>query len=68
MTKPCNFPERVNRRRIAALARLETRRTDTLKRQADVAAERAALMAAIVADASAVRTKKNRSGRAQVRA
>ncbi len=71
MTKPCNFPDRVNTRRIRALKRLETQlnrrpRTELMGRvrtyfQASDEAD--ALVLAIVSSARAVQTKKFRGVR-----
>ena len=63
MTKPRNFPERVNKRREAALARLPMPATHHKpSRAASLECERLALMSRCVGDASAIRTKKQRGG------
>lgn len=55
--KPCNFPGRVEKRRLAAIARAEANGD-----KATVEATKAKL----IGDASNVRTKKNRTGRARL--
>lgn len=73
--KPKNFPSRKNARRIRALAQLQAAKNtkaDRLGRTPEFsrAAEMNALQGLIMPDsvASAVRTKKDRSGRGRLRA